>query len=178
MLATGLLIVIMMIVLAAMGRLWWCACGEWFLWTSQIGGKHNSQHLGDPYIFSHLLHGVILFWLIGWNLERHRWPGGLVAATILETGWEIFENTPYVINRYREGTAAIGYTGDTIANSTVDVLACVAGYFLARRIGFWWSVAVFFVLEIGCALWVKDNLSLNVLMLLYPLDAVKQWQSG
>ena len=177
-LTSGLLIVGMIVVLALMGRLWWCACGRWFLWTSETGGQHNSQHLGDPYIFSHLLHGVVFYWLINWSFEKHRWPRGLVVAMILETAWEVFENTPFVINKYREGTAAIGYTGDTIANSTVDALACVVGYFLARGIGWKWSVLVYIVLEVGCAIWVKDNLTLNVIMLLYPIDAIKQWQSS
>ncbi len=169
---------VLLVVLKSMGRLWWCRCGQWYPWVSDAWGPHNSQHLADPYIFSHILHGVFLYWGLLILQRRIHWMWVLAIAAGIEAGWEILENTPLVIDRYREHTAALGYTGDTVLNSLTDWLAAVAGFLLARKIGWRGSVAVFLILEIGCALWIRDNLTLNVVMLLFPIDAIRTWQTG
>jgi hypothetical protein len=174
----GSLSLVMILVLRGMGRIWWCACGSATPLTLQAWGPHNSQHLIDPYIFSHLLHGVIFFFLFNWGPMRAGSLWGLLCATVLEAGWEIFENTPFTIDRYRLATAAIGYSGDSVLNSLGDLLACIGGWFLARKIGLAKSIILYAVLEIGCALWIRDNLTLNVLMILHPVEAIKVWQSG
>ncbi|MBC7783676.1 MAG: DUF2585 family protein [Burkholderiales bacterium] len=165
------------ITLLLMGRIWWCACGTFNPISLDAWGPHNSQHLIDPYAFSHLLHGVIFFFAFNWGAMRRRPAWGLVAAMLLESAWEVFENTPFTINRYR-ATAATFYNGDTILNSLSDLAICVLGWFIARRIGVAWSVVLFLVLEIGCLLWIRDNLTLNVINILHPFEAIKSWQSG
>jgi len=165
-------------VLALLGRRWWCACGQPFLWASDAWGEHNSQHIADAYVFSHILHGVIFYWAFRYGFFKRRWRWALVLAVVVEAAWEILENTPMVIERYRAATASLGYTGDTIANSTADLLAAIVGFFIARRIGFWGSLALFVVLEVGCLLWIRDNLTLNVVMLIYPIPAIRNWQAG
>ena len=158
------------------GRIWWCACGQWNLWAGDIWSAHNSQHLFDPYTFSHVLHGMLFFWLLAWVFPRLSLSWRLCVATVIEAGWEILENSRFIIDRYREATIALGYEGDSIVNSMGDVLSCAVGFFVARRLGLLWS-AVFFVLtELILLFLIRDNLTLNVLMLLCPIDAVKQWQ--
>ncbi len=160
------------------GRLWWCKCGEFFLYSGNINSMHNSQHVIDAYSLSHVLHGILFFYAI-WLLGR-RLPAiwKLAIAVLIETGWEILENSPIIINRYRAGTISIGYEGDTIANSLSDVLMAVLGFLLARKIGWKGSVAFFIASELFMLWWIKDNLFLNVLMILYPVPAVKQWQAS
>ncbi len=130
----------------------------------------------DPYTPSHLLHGVIFYWALRWGVFKRRWLWALLIAAVIDAGWEVLENTPMVIDRYRAATVASDYYGDSIANSVSDWLSAIAGFLLARRIGPWASLAVFLVLEIGCLLWIRDNLTLNVIMLLWPIDAIRQWQ--
>jgi hypothetical protein len=125
-----------------------------------------------------VLHGVFFYWLLSWGMLKRRWGWALALAGVLEAGWEIIENTPWVIDRYREATAALGYTGDTIANSSGDFLAALAGFVIARTVGPWGSIGVFVALELGCLWWMRDNLTLNVIMLLFPLESIKQWQSA
>jgi hypothetical protein len=161
-----------------MGRIWWCACGEFRPIIPDAWGPHTSQHLADPYTFSHILHGVVFFFLFNFGALRRRPLWGLACAALLEAAWEIFENTPFIINRYRDATAAAGYTGDTIGNSMADLLAAVGGWFFARYFGWKWSIVLSLVLEIGCALWIRDNLTLNVIMILRPFEFIKNWQSG
>lgn len=175
---TGVVIVSAIIILRSMGRVWWCSLGDFSPITLDAWGPHNSQHFADPYVFSHLLHGVILFFVFNFAVLRRKPLWGLFFTTLLEVAWEIFENTPFTINHYRAATAAVGYTGDSVINSFGDILACVGGWFLARKVGIWWSIAVFFVAEIGCLIWIKDNLTLNVIMILHPIKAIKTWQSG
>ena len=171
------LIVLHIIVLRAMGRIWWCEAGD----RSIIGhvGNHNSQHLLDWYTPSHLLHGVIFFWLLKIGPMR-RWTLGtrLMLAAIVEIAWEILENTPLVIDRYRAATTAVSYYGDSVANSVADVIWCLLGFELARRIGRVSSVALFVFLELLTLVLIRDNLTLNVVMLLWPIDGVRQWQSN
>lgn len=168
----------LVIVFRMTGRLWWCKCGEFFLYSGDINSMHNSQHVIDPYSLSHVLHGILFFyaiWLVGRRLPMI-WK--LAIAILIETGWEILENSPIIINRYRAGTISIGYEGDTIANSLSDVVMAVLGFLLAKQIGWKGSIAFFIASELFMLWWIKDNLLLNVLMILCPIQAVKQWQAS
>lgn len=176
--AVGVVLVGSLVVLRLMGRVWWCQHGDLAPFTFEAWGPHNSQHVADPYVFSHFLHGVVFFFLFNWSVMRRKPLWGLVAAMMLEAAWEIFENTPFTINRYRAETAAVGYTGDSVINSLGDMLACLGGWFVARSVGWAWSIVIYLVLEIGCAIWIKDNLTLNVIQFTYPIEAIKRWQSG
>ena len=157
-------------------RLWWCACGRWNPWSSDVWGAHNSQHLVDPYAFTHLLHGVGFWWIL--RLVAARWPvwWRSLATVVLEALWEVWENSPFIIERYRQATAAQGYLGDTVLNSIGDLLSCLAGFWIAQRIGWRWSIALFVVTEVVLALWIRDGLILNILMLIWPIEAIKAWQ--
>jgi hypothetical protein len=159
------------------GRLWWCACARPLLWISEAWGTETSQHLFDPYSFTHLLHGVVFYLALSLFGRRvpERWR--FVIALIVEAAWEVFENSPFVIDRYR-ATAALGYTGDTIANSLGDVISCAAGFGLAHKIRARWSAVVFAATEILLLVLIRDSLLLNVVMLVYPVEAIKRWQLG
>ncbi len=175
-------LVTVLVVLAAVsverweGRSWWCACGTPNLWAGDIWSAHCSQHLVDPYTFSHILHGVIFFWVLAWAGRRWSLTWRLALATVVEAGWEVLENSQFVIGRYREATIALGYEGDSIINSMGDVLSCALGFYLARWLGWRLSIVVFLTTELVLLFCIRDNLTLNVLMLLCPIDAVRQWQ--
>ncbi len=175
---SGLILVVHPIVLRLEGRRWWCACGRPFLWSGNVHSSHNSQHLADPYSFSHLEHGILFYGLFTWLWPRMSVGWRFVLTLAVEAGWEIAENTNAVIDRYRAATISLDYFGDSIGNSIGDVLSCVIGFYLARRIGFWPSLAIVVVTEIVMLFWIRDNLLLNIVMLLHPFDAVKQWQGG
>ena len=160
------------------GRLWYCSCGYVLPWTGEYWGSNTSQHLLDPASFTHLLHGFVLCGLAALLAPRASVAWRLWMAVTIEVGWEVLENSEFVIRRYREGTAAFGYHGDTVVNSAGDVLSCALGFLLARRLGFWWALAVFLVVEGMLAVWIRDGLLLNVLMLIYPLDAIEAWQAA
>ena len=158
------------------GRLWICACGRIQLWSGQVCSANNSQHFLDPYSLTHVLHGFLFFWLIALLLKRLRGGWQIALAVTIEAGWEVFENTNFVIERYRSETAALGYNGDTIVNSFGDIFCCLIGFIIARRLGLRRSLVVFAVLELVLILWIKDSLLLQILMLLVPIDAVRGWQ--
>lgn len=160
------------------GRLWLSASGQVRLWVGDVWSSENSQQLFDPYSFTHVLHGLIFCGLIAWALPRSPLVWRLVLALGLESAWEILENTPFVVHRYRNETGAIGYQGDTVLNSLGDILACAAGLLIAWRLGWRWSLAIFVAVEIILLLSIRDSLVLNVLMLLVRMPAVKQWQLG
>ena len=162
--------------LRATGQPWWCSCGTYWPWGYPTQSMHNSQHLVDAYSFSHLLHGVIFFFVLRLAFRKLRYSWPLFLATAIEVGWELLENSPIVINRYRNGTAALGYSGDSIFNSLGDVGSMIVGFLIARKIGLRWSIALYLVIELAMLWWIRDNLTLNVLMLLYPIEAIKQWQ--
>ena len=164
--------------LRSQGRLWWCSCDYLLLWSGDPWSSDNSQHLLDPYSFTHVLHGFLFCGLIALIAPRLRKAWQLWLAISLEAVWEVIENSRFVIERYREETAALGYQGDTIVNSLADILLCAIGFALARRLGFRRTLALFVVTEVALAAWIRDNLSLNVLMLLYPIEAVKEWQAS
>lgn len=164
--------------LAFSGRVWWCACRTPSVFIADPATAHNSQHVFDWYSFSHLLHGVLFFLLLQWSFPKLALSWKLAIAVAIETVWEVVENSPMVIERYRSATASLGYEGDSIVNSVGDVAFMAAGFFLSRAIGWKASVALFVAIEIGMLFAIRDNLSLNVLMLLWPLESVKAWQSG
>jgi hypothetical protein len=164
--------------LRANGRPWWCACGQAFLWSGEIQSAHNSQHLFDPYSFTHMLHGVVFFWILAVILPRASVPWRFVGAMTIELIWELLENSQMVIERFRTATISLGYQGDTIGNSLGDVLSCAAGFFLALGLGPWGSLALFTVTELVLVLWIRDSLILSTLMLVHPIEALKTWQQG
>ena len=157
------------------GRLWVCACGSIQLWAGQICSANNSQHFLDPYSFTHVLHGFLFFWMIAWLLRLNlNWQ--LALTVVVEAAWEVFENTNFIIDRYRSETAALGYNGDTVVNSFGDILCCLVGFIVARRLGLRRSLVVFAVLEVVLIVWIKDSLLLEILMLVIPIDALRGWQ--
>ena len=158
------------------GRLWLCACGSIQLWSGQICSANNSQHFLDPYSFTHVLHGFLFFWLIAWLLSRLRANWQLALAVAVEAFWEVFENTNVIIDRARSETAALGYNGDSVINSFGDILCCLIGFIVARRLGWRRSLVVFAVLELILIVWIKDSLLLEILMLVVPIDAIRAWQ--
>jgi hypothetical protein len=166
------------LLLYLMGRPLICTCGSIDLWVGEPNSSRTSQMLSDWYSPSHIVHGFLFFaglWLVGrrWPLERR-----FLVALAIEAAWEIVENTPLIINRYREETAALGYTGDSVLNSMSDIAMMGLGFLLARRLPVWASVVVVLILELVPLLVIRDNLTLNVWMLLAPNDALKAWQSG
>lgn len=173
----GLILTGMVMILSGMGRRFWCECGSWVPWSWDIWTAHNSQHLIDPYFFSHVLHGVLFYAALRW-VPRLSQAGRFLIAMGLEASWEILENSPLIIERYREATMAVGYTGDSIANSVTDVAACLLGYWFSSQFSWRWSVALFVVSEIVMLIIIRDNLTLNVLMLVSPIPAIQEWQSG
>jgi len=169
-------LVLTVLLLRSEGRIWWCACGRLNLWDGDIWSAHNSQHVFDPYSFTHVLHGILLFWILGWVFKRMTFKWQVTLAILLESVWEVLENSPFIIQRYREATIGQGYTGDSIVNSLSDILCCAAGVLLARKLGFPLALFLFVIVELALAWMVRDNLTLNILMLICPIDAVKQWQ--
>lgn len=181
-LATVAVLALVLAILLAMGRPPICACGTVKLWHGVVQSAENSQHITDWYSPSHLIHGL-LFYFFAWVLWT-RWKlfGGLPArwalpiAVAFEGFWEVLENTPFIIDRYREVTVSWGYVGDSVVNSMSDIGWMIAGFLLASRLPAWASVALALGLEMLTLIVIRDNLTLNVLMLLWPLESIRQWQ--
>ncbi len=170
------------LVLHGMGRIWICKCGTVKLWHGVVVSSENSQHLSDWYTPSHVIHGFVFYfglWLLQrWTGWRMSFGAMLAAALLVECGWEIIENTNAVIEHYRSVTISLDYYGDSVINSVADILAMVAGFFLARLLPVAVTVAIAIFLELFVGFMIRDNLTLNVIMLLYPLESIKAWQSG
>lgn len=160
----------------AMGRLPLGPDHHFAWWAGNIWSSAQSQRVADPYSFSHVVHGV-LFYALLWLCAR-RWPidTRLLAAVALEAAWEVLENSPIIINRYRAVTIALGYEGDSVLNSMSDVVMMAIGFIVAWRARPWVSVTMVAVFEVGMVLLVRDNLTLNIVMLLWPIAAIKDWQ--
>jgi len=166
------------VVLNFEGRHWWCPAGDLWPWSWQIWSQHNSQHIVDPYSFTHVLHGVLEYWILGLLFPRLRPAWRLVIAVFIESSWEVAENSAYVIERYREETISLNYFGDSIINSISDIFCCAGGFTVAHKLRFWRSLALFLLTETVLILWIRDSLLINILMLIYPVDAIRQWQMG
>jgi hypothetical protein len=163
-------------ILWAMGRPPICTCGTVELW-GEIGPK-QSQMLVDWYSFSHIVHGFFFYAALRWLLPKVSIERRFLVAMLIESAWEIIENSPMIIDRYREATIALGYSGDSILNSASDIAMMAVGFLAARRLPVWASIAIVLLLELIPLLVIRDNLTLNVWMLLAPNDAIRVWQAG
>lgn len=167
----------MVVLLYAQGRLWWCKLGDYAVYVNEAwNSSHTSQHFLDPYTFTHVLHGVLFFWLAGLIFAKLSATWQFFIAVAAEAMWEVLENTNYTIEKYRENTASLDYFGDSILNSVGDLAACAVGFWIAVKLGWWKSLIFFLLVEIVLLLWIRDGLLLNILMLVHPLDSVKNWQ--
>ncbi|KAA3516832.1 DUF2585 family protein [Agrobacterium vitis] len=161
-----------------MGRIWICSCGYVKLFEAGVNTPGNSQHLADWYTPSHIIHGF-LFYGLGWLvLRRGSFGQRLTLATLIEAGWELLENSPIIINRYRAATMAVGYEGDSILNSAMDTVFMALGFIFASRAPIWLTIVVAMFFELLTGYLIRDNLTLNVIMLVWPVDAIKAWQAA
>jgi hypothetical protein len=159
--------------------------GHFGWWDNNVWSSENSQRVADAYSFSHIIHGMLFYgflWLVVRRLPK-RWQEKFprkywfLIALLIEAGWELLENSPLIINRYREATIALGYVGDSVLNSVCDVGMMAIGFLIARFTKVWIIIALIITMELGCLWWVRDNLTLNVLMLVHPVQSIKDWQS-
>jgi hypothetical protein len=176
------LLTVTLAILASFGRHWWCACGSPVPWSVEINGSHNSQHFIDPYSVSHFEHGLFFFVFLALFRDRLSLTWRLVAAAGIECGWELLENSSFIIDRYRAATISLDYYGDSMLNSVSDVIFAALGFvvtslFPKDRFWLWWTLVVL-VCELGLVLTIKDSLAINVIMLAYPIDAIREWQGS
>ncbi len=174
--ATALVLLALIVLLRAEGRRFLCACGHFAVWVGDWCSSNTSQQLLDPYSLTHVLHGFLFFWLIALLFKRMPRSWQFLLALLLESAWEVFENTSFVINKYRTETAALGYQGDTIVNSLGDLACALIGFVVARRLGVRRSLIVFVLIEVILSVWIHDSLLLQIMMLVRPVEAIKLWQ--
>lgn len=170
-------IVLMIFWLRLDGRVWWCKLGDYAIYINEAwNSSHTSQHLLDPYTFTHILHGVMFFWLINLLFKKYSFSWQLFIAVFVECAWEILENSNFIIEKYRKNTASLDYFGDSIFNSIGDVFACAFGFIIAYKLGVWRSLLFFLIVELFLIFWIRDSLLINIIMLIHPIDAIKTWQ--
>jgi len=177
-LATAAIIALTAAIEFGMGRIAYCKCGYVKLWHGTVMSPENSQHLSDWYTPSHIIHGLLFYGLFWLWARRVPLSNRFVMAVSLEAAWEVLENTPMVINRYREATIALDYFGDSVLNSVADIVAMSAGFWMASLAPVALSVGAAVAMELFVGFMIRDNLTLNVIMLAYPIEAIKRWQAG
>ncbi|WP_027487001.1 DUF2585 domain-containing protein [Allorhizobium undicola] len=174
----ALLLLVQIVGEAMMGRVWLCTCGSVKLFEPVVNSAGNSQHIADWYTPSHIIHGF-LFFALGWVFLRKKPLAPRMAlAVFIEAFWELLENSPVIIDRYRATTMAVGYEGDSILNSGMDTVFMAAGFLFAARAPVWLTIAIALCFELLTGYLIRDNLTLNVLMLVWPVEAVRNWQAG
>ncbi len=160
------------------GQPFMCECGHVSLWSGNVLSSENSQQLADWYSFSHIIHGFIFYYLAKLLFPRTSWQTRLLIAIGVEVSWEVLENTPMLIEHYRQQALAQGYVGDSILNSASDTLMMIGGFLLARKLPVWAILAFAIGMEVFVGYFIHDNLTLNVINLIYPLEFLHTWQAG
>jgi len=164
--------------LYAMGHPLICKCGTVKLWHFDVVSAENSQHLFDWYTPSHIIHGFLFYAVLWLIAPRLSFGQRLILAVLVEAGWEVVENTDFVINKYREATVSLDYYGDSVINSVSDIGFMIVGFFLAAWLPVWLTIILAIALEVFVGVMIRDGLTLNVIMLVWPLDSILQWQQG